>query len=150
MQSSKYSLFPPLLGKGPHHWITKSCFSCSCAPSLWSCKFCVPCCTKDALDPNLVNSWVVRVHYLVRNLSLKSFRWISAWNPSLPFLGVIIQLPSNYIIVFQGIWRHFIAVAVELGHWGIGRNSTGHGLCSTTHQYALLLGLQGDWSVIFA
>lgn len=50
----------PLPRKWPHHQIIKSCFSYWCSLLLWSCKFCIPRSTKDALHHHPVNSWVVK------------------------------------------------------------------------------------------
>lgn len=108
----------PLPRKWPHHQIIKSCFSYWCSLLLWSCKFCIPRGTKDALHHHPVNSWVVKSPLPGEKPQLEILYWISALNPSLPFLRVITGLPSNYIPSLQGMWRHCSgAAAVAFGHW---------------------------------
>lgn len=132
----------PLPRKWPHHQIMTSCFSYWCSLLLWSCKFCIPRGTKDALHHHPVNSWVVKSPLPGEKPQLEILYWISALNPSLPFLRVITGLPSNYIPSLQGMWRHCSgAAAVAFGHW---QEQHWAQLCSPAPQFAWLLGPQRD------
>lgn len=92
-----------LTGKWPHYWITKSCFFCLCCPSPWSYKFCSPNCTKDAPDPNPVNSWIVKSLLLGEKPELEVLQVELGIKSKSPLFWRCLQL---FIRSYESVKRH--------------------------------------------